>query len=365
MAKKKKKPFLRRFRLPDFDIHDTTDMIAVLFALLGISILISGYLVVQPAGTFGVIGDAYDNWLGILVDAVLLWSINQAIRREEKQRLIGQFGSESNAFALDAAKQLRQKGWLENGKLKKINLAHADLEKANLGDADLEGADFSYARLKKAKFIQANLKDSNMLGVDLRGAECRWADFRGVNLRWANLDGAMLEGAKFDGADLRFAKLGDVDKQTVSLKRTRMMIKLTPAEIQSIRESIEYIPGGFETLSNKFYEILFAECPEVKRLFIDHVSNQAMKFAQMFKILTGHLDDMQQLLPALRALGKRHHNYGVEEEHYAVVGTALMSALEELHGDRFEADKRAAWARTYSLISTIMLDAAKEEELAA
>ena len=41
------------------------------------------------------------------------------------------------------------------------------------------------------------------------------------------------------------------------------------------------------------------------------------------------LGNPSELVPVLQGLGKRHHGYGVEEEHYDVLGSALLEALEE------------------------------------
>ena len=41
------------------------------------------------------------------------------------------------------------------------------------------------------------------------------------------------------------------------------------------------------------------------------------------------LGNSSELVPVLRGLGERHHGYGVEEEHYDLLGSALLEALEE------------------------------------
>ena len=41
------------------------------------------------------------------------------------------------------------------------------------------------------------------------------------------------------------------------------------------------------------------------------------------------LGNSSELVPVLRGLGERLHGYGVEEEHYDLLGSALLEALEE------------------------------------
>ena len=54
-----------------------------------------------------------------------------------------------------------------------------------------------------------------------------------------------------------------------------------------------------------------------------------VKFAQVFELLVSSLDKIEKLLPALKSLGKRHSNYGVEEYHYEIVGAALIKTLKK------------------------------------
>jgi hemoglobin-like flavoprotein len=59
-------------------------------------------------------------------------------------------------------------------------------------------------------------------------------------------------------------------------------------------------------------------------------------------------------VPVLKQLGERHASYGVADEHYGKVGSALIGALEEGLGDRFTPDVRAAWTEAFILISSLM-----------
>jgi hypothetical protein len=63
-------------------------------------------------------------------------------------------------------------------------------------------------------------------------------------------------------------------------------------------------------------------------------------------------------------LGRRHGGYGVEAHHYASVGEAILTTLEERiesFGDR----NRAAWGRAYATLADVMISAAAAETVAA
>ena len=59
-------------------------------------------------------------------------------------------------------------------------------------------------------------------------------------------------------------------------------------------------------------------------------------------------------------LGRRHVGYNVKDEHYDIVGGALLWTLEKGLGDAFTPDVKGAWASAYGLLAGIMKGAAHE-----
>jgi len=72
------------------------------------------------------------------------------------------------------------------------------------------------------------------------------------------------------------------------------------------------------------------------------------------------LDRLDQLVPAVQALGRRHATYGVADAHYDTVGAALLWTLEKGLGAAFTTEVREAWATVYGLLATTMKEAARE-----
>ena len=61
--------------------------------------------------------------IGIGIAVILIDNANEIIRRnEEKKRLILQMGSPENAFAIEAARQLRARGWLFDGSISNASI---------------------------------------------------------------------------------------------------------------------------------------------------------------------------------------------------------------------------------------------------
>jgi hemoglobin-like flavoprotein len=53
-------------------------------------------------------------------------------------------------------------------------------------------------------------------------------------------------------------------------------------------------------------------------------------------------------------------SYGVRDEHYDIVGAALLWTLAKGLGEGFTDDVREAWTTAYTLLATVMKDAAAE-----
>jgi len=57
-------------------------------------------------------------------------------------------------------------------------------------------------------------------------------------------------------------------------------------------------------------------------------------------------------------LGRRHATYGVQPAHYDTVASALLWALRQGLGDAFTQPVEAAWREAYTILATVMKDAA-------
>ena len=70
-------------------------------------------------------------------------------------------------------------------------------------------------------------------------------------------------------------------------------------------------------------------------------------------------EDLDPLVAMLKALGKKHVNYGVVAAHYDVVGQALLATLGAALGDKFTDEVKAAWTEIYGVISSTMIAGAE------
>jgi len=130
---------------------------------------------------------------------------------------------------------------------------------------------------------------------------------------------------------------------------------MTPEQIRLVRSSWPVVLGAADGLAIHFYSHLFEIDDTAARLFaaVDMVS-QRKKLTQSLDVVVNALDDPDQLLPAVAALGKRHTRYGVEHHHFDSVGESLISALGATLGDQFTPELQGAWTEAYALVSSVM-----------
>ena len=145
---------------------------------------------------------------------------------------------------------------------------------------------------------------------------------------------------------------------------------MNPTDIDLIRSSWSGVEPIADTAAGLFYGRLFELDPAIERLFRrTDMAAQRKILMQTLTVVVKSLDKLEQLVPAVQALGRRHAGYGVREAHYATVGEALLWTLEQGLGATFTPPVRAAWAEAYGILASVMIAAAAtdvvDEETAA
>lgn len=107
-----------------------------------------------------------------------------------------------------------------------------------------------------------------------------------------------------------------------------------------------------------FYHNLFTLDPALKPLFRGDMEEQGRRLMRMIDVAVSKLDQLDNLLPVLQQLGRRHADYGVKPAHYRTVGFALLATLALGLGEEFTDPVREAWARVYDVMAEVMMDAA-------
>jgi hemoglobin-like flavoprotein len=138
---------------------------------------------------------------------------------------------------------------------------------------------------------------------------------------------------------------------------------MTPHQIALVQASFARVAPISATVADLFYGRLFAIAPEVRSMFPDDLSGQKKKLMATLGTTVGALTRLDQLLPAVRALGQRHADYGVTAEHFAPVGAALLWTLEQGLGEGFTPEVKEAWVAVYAVLSSLMINAIEQKKM--
>jgi len=140
---------------------------------------------------------------------------------------------------------------------------------------------------------------------------------------------------------------------------------LTLTQKRLVQESFAKISTIADDAAALFYRRLFDQNPSLQRMFHGSMAEQRKKLMQMLTAAVKGLDHLDQLVPAVQELGRRHATYGVIDWHYGAVGAALLWTLEKGLGSAFTPETREAWAAVYDLLATTMKEATREARVAA
>lgn len=103
-----------------------------------------------------------------------------------------------------------------------------------------------------------------------------------------------------------------------------------------------------------FYGRLFLLDPSLRSMFKGDMAHQGRMLMSMLNTAVNGLTDLEATVPVVRQLGMRHAKYGVKDEHFDTVGSALLWTLEQGLGEKFTADVREAWTAAYALLASVM-----------
>jgi hemoglobin-like flavoprotein len=134
----------------------------------------------------------------------------------------------------------------------------------------------------------------------------------------------------------------------------RTLGPITTRQIELVRATFAQVEPIAEIAARLFYDRLFALDPKLRALFKGDIREQGRKLMALLKVAANSLRNLDKLVPALEALGRRHATYGVKDADYPMVGSALLWTLKEGLGGAFTSEVEDAWAAAYALLSKVM-----------
>ncbi|MEU7281325.1 globin domain-containing protein [Streptomyces sp. NPDC045431] len=133
-------------------------------------------------------------------------------------------------------------------------------------------------------------------------------------------------------------------------------------DARRVRRTLAEVAPVADKVTSYFYALLFTRHPELRSLFPAAMDAQRDRLLKALLTAAEHMDDPAVLTGYLQHLGRGHRKYGTEASHYPAVGEALLGALSRYATTTWDDETEAAWVRTYTTISQIMIDAAAENE---
>ncbi|MFI5799686.1 globin domain-containing protein [Streptomyces sp. NPDC051677] len=132
-----------------------------------------------------------------------------------------------------------------------------------------------------------------------------------------------------------------------------------------IRRTMDEVAPAAHKVTSYFYAMLFVRHPDLRSLFPPAMDAQRDRLLKALLTAAEHIDNTPVLVEYLKNLGRGHRKYGTRAEHYPAVGECLIGALSKYADSVWDAETEAAWVRTYTTISQVMIDAAAADELRA
>ncbi len=133
---------------------------------------------------------------------------------------------------------------------------------------------------------------------------------------------------------------------------------MTPYQITIIQQSWENVLTIKSQAAEVFYNRLFELDPSLKPMFTGDIKQQGDKLMQTLSVAVNSLTRLETLIPVLEDMARRHVGYGVQDEHYATVGQALIDTLIAAFGDAFTDELKSAWTEMYQIVADTMINAA-------
>ena len=137
---------------------------------------------------------------------------------------------------------------------------------------------------------------------------------------------------------------------------------MTPRQVQLVQSSFARIEPIKDQAAALFYRRLFELDPGLRPLFRRDMTAQRAKLMAALGAVVGSLDRLENVLPLVRGLGRRHAAYGARPDHYATLGQALIWTLAQALGAAFTREARRAWTDAYGHLAWAMIAAAEEDE---
>jgi len=132
---------------------------------------------------------------------------------------------------------------------------------------------------------------------------------------------------------------------------------LTSKQIELVENSWDYVLLNSQETGAVFYKKLFEIDPGLRQLFKSEIHMQSQKFVAMITFAVHKLNNLDEIIADVKALGMHHHKNSVKPEHYASVAVALLWTIENVLGKEWNNEIKEAWMAVYTALAKTMIGA--------
>ncbi len=138
---------------------------------------------------------------------------------------------------------------------------------------------------------------------------------------------------------------------------------MTPKQIRIVKQSWSILQKIDPVIvADVFYTKLFHDKPPLRKMFPEKMEDQYKKLIDMISVIIGRLDRLDELTQDIEDMAKRHTGYGVKDQHYTLVGNALLWTLAKGLGNDWTDEMKDAWIECYTTLTNIMVRSAKKNQ---
>jgi nitric oxide dioxygenase len=137
-----------------------------------------------------------------------------------------------------------------------------------------------------------------------------------------------------------------------------MKSPLSAQTIEIVKATAPVVAEHAETITRRFYTLMFAGNPEVQAYFNpahQHSGQQQQALAGAICAYAANIENLAALGPAVELIAQKHCSLGIQPEHYPIVGQHLLAAIKDVLGGAATHEILAAWAEAYGFLAEIFI----------
>lgn len=133
--------------------------------------------------------------------------------------------------------------------------------------------------------------------------------------------------------------------------------------IDIIKNTVPALKAHGIEITTVFYNTMFERNPEVKALFdMGRQASGEQPKALALTVLSAaqNIDNLANIMPAVKRIAEKHCDCNIKPEHYPIVGENLLLAIKKVLGNAATDEIIDAWGQAYGVIADVFINIEKE-----